>query len=154
MMSYRKAQWLFQILSMCCVITHVFYLCLSFFFSLCHKHTHTLWHNLRKQYWKPSSLSLGFVAMNLLQLSLSPLSTFSWRWISPQTPAKQVSSSSLKSLQSGLFLHLSTWTSSSSPKTEVVLCSPTVFLLWRFLTQNRNLTLALCSPQPGFWNLG
>ncbi|KAM7368893.1 hypothetical protein PAMP_013197 [Pampus punctatissimus] len=39
-------------------------------------------------------------------------------------------------------------TSSSSMQNEVVVYSPTVTLLQRFLTQNRNLTLAFCSPQP------
>lgn len=29
-------------------------------------------------------------------------------------------------------------------------CSPTVTLLLRFVTQNRNLTLAVCSSRPGF----
>lgn len=48
------------------------------------------------------------------------------------------------------FLHISALTSSSPPQTEVVASSPTVILQWRFLTQNRNLTLAFSFPQPGF----
>lgn len=73
--------------------------------------------------------------------------------ISSKLLPNRVSSSVLEPLQNGLFLHLFLHELPPPLHRLTWWCSPTVTLPRRFLTQNRTLTLAVCSSRPGFWNL-
>lgn len=145
MMSYRKAQRLFQILWMCYVITFglsvnakkTLYKPLSFSFSDCRCVINTFWHNLRKQYWKLFSMPLGWQTCLFLH--------------SPHFVATDIPPNPFPILYLSLYRMTYFYTflhklpSPLHRRGDVVACLPTVKLLWRFLTQNSNLTLAFCS---------
>lgn len=162
MMSYRKAQWLFQILWMCYVITfgpsvNILFLTfffLSFCFSLCLKHTHT--HTLTQPEEAVLEAILcvaGFCCHELVTAnSLSTLRIFLSLNISPKLLLNRFPLLCWSLYRAAYFytflhelpppLHRPRWCCAH----QQLSCFGAFWL--------KTGTLALCSPQPGLWNLG
>lgn len=131
----------FSTLWMCFVIT----------FGLCAR----VWKQRQRKHLFSLFLSLRLAITNIwlnTERSLTGNLVLKFNVSSKLLP-NRVSSSVLEPLQNGLFLHL--FLHELPPPLHRLRwwCSPTVTLPRRFLTQNRTLTLAVCSSRPGFWNL-